>query len=57
MVDMKKKKDLTQYNDLCLKCKKKCKQLKTLALLTCPNFDRKEEQLEIVFPKTRRKSK
>ncbi len=49
-----KKKEFIEYNDLCLKCKKKCKQLKTLALLTCPNFDRKEEQLEIVFPKTRR---
>lgn len=52
-----KKKELNEYNDLCLKCKKKCKQLKTLELLTCPNFQRKEEQLEIHFPKTRRRKK
>lgn len=54
---MKKKIELCDYNDLCLICKKKCKQLKVLELLTCPNFVRKEEQLEIVFPKTRRKKK
>ena len=54
---MKKKIDLNDYNDLCIKCKKKCKQLKTLELLTCPNFDRKEEQLEIKFPKKRRAKK
>jgi len=45
------------YNDLCIKCKNTCKQLKVLELLTCPNFKRKEEQLEIVFPKFRRKKK
>jgi hypothetical protein len=54
---MNKKKEPIEYNDLCLKCKKKCKQLKTLELLTCPNFQRKEEQLEIVFPRYRRKKK
>lgn len=50
-------KEKNEYNTLCLKCKKKCKQLKTLELLTCPNFQQKEEQLEIKFPRTRRKQK
>jgi hypothetical protein len=52
-----KDKDKTEYNSLCLKCKKKCKQLKTLELLTCPNFQQKEEQLEIKFTGYSRKKK
>ncbi len=53
----KKTKEIIVYNDLCLKCKHDCKQLKVTELLTCPNFEWKEEQLEIKFSsfKTRKK--
>jgi hypothetical protein len=52
---MEKKKDPIVYNDLCLKCRKECKQLISTKLLTCPHFDRKEEQLEIKFPGFRKR--
>lgn len=54
---MKKNKDINEINELCQSCKSNCKQAKTIKLLTCPNFQRKEEQLEIKFPKQRRARK
>lgn len=53
----KKNTEKNEYNDLCEKCRKKCKQLKVIELLTCPNFDRKEEQLEINFSKVKKRKK
>jgi len=54
---MEKQKNEILYNDLCMKCRNECKQLKEASLLTCPNFERKEEQLEIKFPGFYRKKK
>lgn len=54
---MKKTKEIIEMNTLCEKCKNDCKQFKVIELLTCPNFEGKEEQLEIKFPKPKRVKK
>lgn len=43
-----------QINKLCLKCLRKCKQSGQTELLTCPNFEKKPQQLEFNFKKKKK---
>ncbi len=46
-------------NKLCLKCECTCKQLKSVKLITCPNFVEKPTQLTFfdIVAKKRKKTK
>ena len=46
---MKDKKEIQKINKLCLKCSKKCKQSAEVTLFICPNYEYKEQQLELKF--------
>lgn len=45
-----------EYNAICTKCTRKCKQRKEVHLISCPRYNPKPVQMEIkfVFPKTKR---
>ncbi len=45
--------EIVETNVLCLQCRKKCKQTKDTILLTCPNFEGKDIQLEFKFTNKR----
>ncbi len=49
-----KRKIIQDYNRICLKCTRKCKQRKEVHILSCPRYIPKPVQMEIkfVFPKT-----
>lgn len=53
---MLKRKIIPEYNKICARCCRKCKQRKEVFLLSCPRYSPKPVQLEIklVFPKTPR---
>ncbi|HNX37342.1 MAG TPA: hypothetical protein PL124_03495 [Candidatus Cloacimonadota bacterium] len=50
------RKIISEYNAICEKCMRKCKQRKDVHLLSCPRYNPKPVQLEIkfVFPKSKR---
>lgn len=39
-----------QYNHICEKCLRQCKQMQRVQLLSCPRFETKPVQLEIKVP-------
>ena len=45
------------YNKLCMKCIRKCKQSDTAILVNCPKFKPMPRQLELNFNKRIRKKK
>ncbi|HRY83053.1 MAG TPA: hypothetical protein P5533_00300 [Candidatus Cloacimonadota bacterium] len=54
---MQKRAIIQEYNKICAKCTRKCKQRKEVHLISCPRYNPKPVQLEIklIFPKTPRK--
>ncbi|MEF3694377.1 MAG: hypothetical protein V3576_03420 [Candidatus Cloacimonadota bacterium] len=56
---MNKRKIVHEYNRICERCLRKCKQRKEVHLLSCPRYNPRPIQMEIkfVFPKTPKKSK
>ena len=56
---MNKRKIVHEYNRICERCLRKCKQRKEVHLLSCPRYNPRPIQMEIkfVFPKTPKKPK
>ncbi|MDP2173105.1 MAG: hypothetical protein Q8M98_03265 [Candidatus Cloacimonadaceae bacterium] len=50
-------KDLSKYNKLCARCRKKCKQEKRIIVISCPRFVAEPVQLmvKLKFPPGRPK--
>ncbi|HOH97475.1 MAG TPA: hypothetical protein PL188_04100 [Candidatus Cloacimonadota bacterium] len=47
----------TKFNNLCLRCTRKCKQPESVLIITCPKFDPMPVQLEIKFTGIKRPRK